>query len=914
MNKKQLSPSSARYTFIMMVLSLHYSFGLFADTSLDANKLASPLSVADSISQLSPSAPTDLQKIPAAKDQSDDVQKTDVTITSPRADAEKDKDSEEESKKDTYLNFENTDLINFINYIGELKKLNIILDRALQGVKISLSIRDPLTPEGAWNIFLTVLEMSGFAIIKADGNDKIITKPGMAVKGAFYKVIPKDKKLTQALPCFINVPAETLPDNDLEIRYVMFLQNIPVGDVRDLLISMLSQPSAVIDQREANGFIITDKSLNIKAAAKLLQELDQMGLQETVTVLKLRNANAIDVKNLLEALIQKTDSSALARLLGRTGEGSTDYFPQGTRIIAEERTNALILLGTTHAIDKIIQFIKEHVDTELQGAESPLHIYELKYTDAQQIVGILQDVTQAPGDFVPGQQAAKYGAIRGGVKFFKSMKFVIDGDSNRIVVSCTDKEDWKLLKKTIEDLDKPQPQVAIETFVVTISVNDVKELSGSLRNKFHGQIGKNIDFQSSGGGPDISLEGADGTGAVSLLGNMISQLVSEQGASVLTFGSPNNIWSVFKALKSQTNATLLSQPFITVTNKTSASITFGETRRVLDEEAGSTQGFTSAKALTALTIKPQINLDGLIRLDLNVQINEFTDNSGNNTENKALTTNVTVANGQVLVLGGFVKTKVTEAKNKTPLLGDIPVIGWLFKRQRRTVTKNYIFIFMSPTIIKPRSTPGMQLYTKMKMHDATDQIENAIETKRTIDPIHNWFFNPEQESYSHKVIDFANARYQPTTVDMVNDSYYGQTAGYNDKLSYLKNLETTIPEASLIEADHEMIVAHNAQPSQAIDSKEKQVARASQQASKKGGVQKNDTSRAGAQNKKSSLQNKREKLKALLGTSDPKPLKTDGSPKSSQKKKQVSRNEKRQALKKMLSARNAHTPEKRKMA
>jgi hypothetical protein len=79
---------------------------------------------------------------------------------------------------------------------------------------------------------------------------------------------------------------------------------------------------------------------------------------------------------------------------------------------------------------------------------------------------------------------------------------------------------------------------------------------------------------------------------------------------------------------------------------------------------------------------------------------------------------------------------------------------------------------MSPTIIKPRSTPGMQLYTKMKLHQATDDVEDTVETKRVMDPIHNWFFNPEKENYSHKVIDFANARYQPTTVDIRNDTYY----------------------------------------------------------------------------------------------------------------------------------------------
>ena len=74
--------------------------------------------------------------------------------------------------------------------------------------------------------------------------------------------------------------------------------------------------------------------------------------------------------------------------------------------------------------------------------------------------------------------------------------------------------------------------------------------------------------------------------------------------------------------------------------------------------------------------------------------------------------NVTLANGQVLVLGGFVKTKITETRDKSPILGDIPILGWLFKNKNRSNTKSYLFVFTSPTIVKPRQSPGSNLYTR----------------------------------------------------------------------------------------------------------------------------------------------------------------------------------------------------------
>ncbi|MCB9493028.1 MAG: hypothetical protein H6679_02020 [Epsilonproteobacteria bacterium] len=672
--------------------------------------------------------------------------------------AQVEKEEAEKAKKDIYLNFDNTDLVNFVNYIAELKKINIIPEKTMEASKISLNIREPVDVEGAWDIFMTVLEMSGFSMVKI---------------GDLYKFVPKDKKLTEPLPSYINVPLAALPDNDTTIRYVTFLSNLQVGDMRSLLESMLSTPSAVIDQREMNAFIITDKSLNIKAAMKLINELDQMGLPEEVTVMRLKTVNAVDAKELLEALIRKPDGNPLARLLGKVSEGTTEYFSPTTRIVGEERTNSLILMGNSKDIKKITDFITNEIDKEIKEVESPLHIYPLQHVSASHVAQILQSVTKSP----PGSPAGKYGSIRGGVKYFKQMTFDVDEDGNKLIVYASDKQDWKLLKKTIQDLDKPQPQVAIETLFVTVDINDNKQLGGMLRNKKHQQIGRNIDAQTIPltGVPTLESAGSD---PVSLLGNLIDQVVGAKGVTSMTFGKVGDIWGVLRLLREHTNTSVLSQPFITTANKTEATITVGETRRILEEEAEGRTGFISKQAATSIRVTPQINLDGIIRMDIQANIKDFSDiGPVGDTTDKEIKTNVTVADGQVLVLGGFVKSRVSDELQKTPVFGDIPVLGWFFKQKKRTTFKQYLFFFLSPTIVKPRQTPGMNLYTKMKLHQATEDVEEAIETKDTIDPIHNWYFNPTKEQYSHKVIDFANARYQPTVVDIKNDPFYRAQVG-----------------------------------------------------------------------------------------------------------------------------------------
>lgn len=694
--------------------------------------------------------------------------------------------SQAPEKRDIYLNFENTDLATFVEYIRDLKKINILTDKAIDGSKISLTIREPLSVDGAWNIFLSVLEISGFSIVQT---------------GLIYKIVAKDKKAQQPLPAYINVPYNTLPENDLTIRYVFFLSNIQVKDIQPVLESMLGAGGIVIPYETMNAFIVVDKALNIRSIAKLLQELDQMGLPESMTVMRLKRINAVDAKTLIESLVPKTDNSpsaALARILGKSAEGSVSYFAATTRVIAEERTNSLILLGNNKSIQKIVDFISNNIDTEIKAAASPLHIYELQNVDAQKVMEVLKEVTAAP-DSATGKAASQYGSIRGGVKYFKSgIQYQVDKDGNRLIVSCTDKQDWEIIKQTIQDLDKPQPQVGLESLIVSIDSDDYKNLGGGIRNKIPGNLGKNINFQASN---QLSAPafGGDST-PVNLLGNLLSKVGSDLGSTILTFGSKENLWGVLQAVKTLANTSIFSQPFVTVANKTEASITVGTTARIpsatsTQPNAGSTLQTTSyddAKANTTLTITPQINLDGIIRLKIKVDIVDFIDNNATKTQTKTLNTDVTVADGQVLVLGGFVKTKVAENKDETPILSKIPILGWFFKQQNRRITKQYIFVFISPSIIKPRQTPGMQLYTKMKLHQATSDIEQAVDTKHVMDPVHNWFFNAEKENYSHKVIDFANARYQPTTVDIKFDPYYRSNS---EKHGLLAAAQTPITSA-----------------------------------------------------------------------------------------------------------------------
>ena len=680
----------------------------------------------------------------------------------------------EDETKDIYLNFEGAELKSFIDYIADIKGMNIIPDKSIAGNKITLNFRNPVSKTGAWNAFLTVLELANFSIIKV---------------GNLYRIVTRDKKFKQPLPTFIGVKASSLPSTDATIRYVALLNNLPAQDVKSMLVSMLGQPSNVIDPPNINGFIITDCACTIKAAMQVLEELDLTGLQESVYVMQLKRANARDVKTLFDALITKPEGNPLAKLLGRPEDSST-FFTPGTKIIAEDRTNKLILMGQRQALEKIKEFVANHVDTELKQAKSPLRVYELQNANAVDIVQILQEVTDSSNSSAAGQQAAKYGAIRDGVRYFKSMKFKADKEGNRLLVSCSDDNDWKLIQETIKALDTAQPQVAMQMLIVTVTGNSNNQLGGQVRNT-PGMLGSSVDFQSAPINNTV-FKTNNGT-PVSLLGNLLQSLTADRGSSLLSFGkvdSPDGIFGVLRALKTQDDTTILNQPFALAANCTETKIEVGETAYIVNQESGGNYqlvGKTKVAASTCIIFTPQINRDGIISLKIDAKIGEFVPGSDStSTQTKHLNTNVTVANGQVLVIGGFVKTNVTDSGGQTPIWGSIPILGWLAKNLSRSISKEYLFLFLCPTIIKPRTTPGIGMYSKINLHQAAREVEETIKTTKTNDPIHNWFFNPSGENYSHKIIDFANARYQPNNVDIRFDPYYrGQVERIDTKQEVL---------------------------------------------------------------------------------------------------------------------------------
>jgi len=639
--------------------------------------------------------------------------------------------------------FEDATLANVVKYIETLFKVTFLPDDAitplmagalpLNGHKITFKTNKPLSRQEAWNVFLKLLDLAGLTIV-----------PGSTPQ--FYRITSVTGANQEALPTYFDINLKDVPDNAAKIRYIYFVKNSSLATIQNLVTALASQTAKILTFPDLNALIIIDKGNNVRSLMNIIQELDK-DTPEAMSVLKLKKTDATKVAALYGSLTQTSGGPGAARSAQQRKQPGNLYFSNDARIIPEPRTNRLILLGPKKDLAKIENFIIKHIDTDLDMPYSPLHVHRLENTDATNITTILQKVI----GFGSSTAAGAVGGIRDGQKFFKagSITIVPEPVGNWLIIRAED-DDFEKLVEIINVLDVEQPQVAIEVLIVDVSASNTKELKAQIRNESDGSFIKNTNFQSAQiGSPQTN--GTDG----SLIANLISLATGAAngaGTTLLSIGgaASGGVWGIFKILKTYTNAKIIENPFLVATNKYQASFVYGKTRRVLAATVGEGgQSFGDKSANLTLKVTPQINSDGLITMSIDLIIQDFTNESSEdnaNTTTNQITTSVQIKDQDVLALGGIVKNRISTVVTKVPLLGDIPLLGNLFRGKVKEHVVSNLMIFLSPRIIIPSKDYHIENYT----HNKTEEIKETLSTITTgtvsRDPIDKMFFEYTNEN------------------------------------------------------------------------------------------------------------------------------------------------------------------------
>ena len=660
----------------------------------------------------------------------------------------KDNNTEEEEEIIEFQ-FEAVGIDQLIAYMSELYGITFITndtinplpqgEKSLKGHKVSFRTNYPLTKTEAWDLFLTFLDLAGFAVVpEADPT--------------IMRIISSTKSKTEPVPTFIGTSIKDIPDNDQVIRYVYYVHNRALDTLKPIVDQIKSAGSEVIALQDHKAFLIIDKAYNVRSLVELLTELDRVSMPPAMSIIQLHRADAEEVKELYEAIAQ--DPGAQPRVFPARKKATSLYFPEDVRIIAEKRRNTLILFGPKDALKKIEEFITKYVDVDISQAYSALYVYNLQYAEANAIAEIMKTVTA----FGKSTSAGQVGGVRSGDKFFRPITFTPEPETNRLIIKG-DYEDYLKAKTIIEQLDEPQPQVNVEVLILGLSLIDTKVAGAQIRNKeplgINGLLGDTVKFQTSGlrTGAGLSQQGIvtrdTGTGVERLLGDLIALASgAPAGSTLISLGDQLGVWAIFQLLDTITATDVIATPFITVTNKTKGKISIGEARRVVTSTViggGAEQdAFSTENANLTLDIIPQINSDGMIILDLKVSIDRFIGESdpfnvAKNTQE--VITKTIVADGEVLALGGLIRTNRENAQSSTPLLGRIPGFGWLFKNRSARDEDEHLLILISTHIVPPDEQGRLSKNTQEHVAEYYT-IASAIKREYGLeDPINKFFFD-----------------------------------------------------------------------------------------------------------------------------------------------------------------------------
>ncbi len=679
------------------------------------------------------------------------------------------------------FNFEDADLFNVALYMEKIHNIKFVTEdiistakdaKGLSGHKITFRTNKVLTKKESWDLFITFLHMAGLDMIPM-------------MQAGFYKIVPFSKASGEAVPTYIGVDVAMLPDNDMLVRYVYFARNIDPIKIQPILAPMQAGSAKLQIFSELRAMIFLDRAKNIRSLMQIVTELDNSTLPECLSVVKIKRANVEDVKALYESL--RPGGATSGAQPQKTWDfskkkPSMEYFPHDVSLFSDKRTNSLILLGSKKGISKIEEFVEAYIDADINRDAPPIFTYLLEYTNADDIATLLNSVVQ----YGSGTPAGDYGGVRDGIKYFSKMTILAEKHSNSLIINAT-KEDYEALVPLIKQLDIAQKQIGLEVLIVQVDDSQAKTIGTQLSgpggpgapnpaNLGAQTFAQNISAQTSGilgfGGTTASGSSGGSSSApvvttltdtsnattysiksslAGLLGTSLNGVVNEAGAILVTFGKP--IWALFKVLQSMVSSHIVANPFVVVSNNTQAVVNIGEQRRIIASEVvngtGTTvSGTTPQNAVLGFTITPQINKSNIVNLTISVQNNQFIvagSQSSATQSQKSITTSASVANGEVLVLGGIMSEQYNSTSRGVPFLEHIPVIGWLFKSKSKSVVKSHFLVFICPRVLESveKKDVGTDAYTRYKMLEAQKEIDIIDELDwfaSNRDPIQKAFF------------------------------------------------------------------------------------------------------------------------------------------------------------------------------
>ena len=467
-------------------------------------------------------------------------------------------------------------------------------------------------------------------------------------------------------------------------------------------VNLIPVTSFITAYRGTNTLILVDYASNVAKIMSIVKRLEVPGQEQSITVAQLKYAGAKEMAQRLTKIFKGSGRSFGPGRVPppprgappRSGmAGSAD----GPKIIADKRINALIIVAGKLDTQRALSVI-EQLDIPAPPGQGNINVYYLQNADAENLAKVLNNITSKAGK----KQNARPGQ-RMGVQLQSAVTVTPDKASNSLVITAS-KADYHTLRAVIEKLDRRRLQVFVEALIMEVTTDRKRQFG--------------IEWRTTSNFTNQGVQGIGGTNFGNINGVAQDPLQAAQGLTigvvdgVINFAGKEflNLGALIHALQSDTDINILSTPNIMTTDNEEAKIVVAQNVPFVVGESQNTGGNTITTIERkdigiTLKIKPQISESDVVKMDVYQEISSISPTQLAKakdliTSTRSIDTTVVVNDGQNIVLGGLIRDDVNDVESKVPFLGDIPLLGWLFKSTTKQKQKTNLLVFLTPHIIR----------------------------------------------------------------------------------------------------------------------------------------------------------------------------------------------------------------------
>jgi len=575
-----------------------------------------------------------------------------------------------ETQRYVTIDFNDVDINLFIKYISELTKKNFIVDRQVQG-KVTVISPTRVSEEDAYKVFESVLEVYGFAAVPS---------------GSVIKIVPSVQARSKNIA---TLRGNELPSGDDKVvTQIISLKYANADEVKNMLTPLVSKTSVLVAHVKSGILIVTDYGSNISRLIDIIRSVDVPPDNEEMVSIPLARASAENVAKALNQLFV-------------AGPAQRGERAEQVKIIPFERTNTLIVFASKASVARVREVVQK-LDADVPRTEGNLRVVYLQHANAEEMVKVLMNL---PGDEKTGSKnttapSGKTSSAPSAPAISKEIKIVADKETNALIITGP-REEYEVVEDIIKKLDIPRRMVYLEALIMEVKVTKNFSIGVQWADR-EGHVQGGFSGNSTS-----SYNALNGLATGSLPAGFTLG-VMDKGITIGDVTFPN-LGAVVNAYKSDDDVNVIATPQILTTDNKKATIKVGENVPYVTSKnttSGTQQDYTNYEykdVATSLTITPQVNQAEIVRLEIGVEVIKLKDTESTTTPStftRTADTTVVVHNEETVVIGGMIGQDTTTGDYKVPVLGDIPVLGWMFKSHGNKQEKTNLYIFITPHIVE----------------------------------------------------------------------------------------------------------------------------------------------------------------------------------------------------------------------